>query len=182
MPPSRFRRTVAEAAALVLVAAAPALVAWQRVPPGRYLARPAVAGGVSAPTSPESGVPDATAAEDEDFPASADPVEAREIITLAQSRAMGGDVLWVDARSAAEFERGTIPGAVPLNEDAWDTLLPGFIAAWQPTRRIMVFCSASCASSRRVAVKLRMQGLERVQVLKGGWEAWQKSSAPAAAK
>ena len=82
--------------------------------------------------------------------------------------------LWVDARSKASFEKDHIPGAVPLNEDQWDELLPGVLGAWKQDQSIVVYCdSAQCESSNAVARRLREAGLGPVFVLKGGWAAWQ---------
>ncbi len=96
-------------------------------------------------------------------------------IRLADALAKEPPVLWVDARPAAEFDRGHIPGAVPLNEDEWETLLPGFLGVWEPGYRTVVYCgSAECQASAAVAGRLRDEvGLGEVFVLKGGWEVWQ---------
>ena len=81
--------------------------------------------------------------------------------------------LWVDARSKTSFEKDHIPGAVLLNEDQWDELLPGVLTAWWPGQSIVVYCDDKlCDSSNAVAKRLRETGLGPVFVLKGGWEAW----------
>jgi rhodanese-related sulfurtransferase len=82
--------------------------------------------------------------------------------------------LWLDARSAADFNRDHVPGAMLLNEDDWDTLLPRVLDAWTKDRIIVVYCSnLGCEASKEVAARLRHDArLPRVYVLKGGWEAW----------
>ena len=97
-------------------------------------------------------------------------------VTLAVARSWGATVLWVDARADADFEKGHIPGALPLNEDRWDDLLPGLLDKWDPGRKIVVYCSSlSCQTSRDVARRLREEvNLPNVFVLQGGWEAWQR--------
>ena len=99
-------------------------------------------------------------------------------VTLPAALSWGDAVLWVDARPDADFTRAHIPGAVPLNEDHWDALLPALIDQWDPTRKVVVYCSSlSCQTSREVARRLRDQvNLPNVFVLQGGWEAWQKHS------
>lgn len=84
-------------------------------------------------------------------------------------------VLWLDARPLADHGRDRIPGALPLNEDDWQSLLPEVLAAWQPGQRVVVYCGGGqCQSSHSVAGRLRGEvGLDEVYVLKGGWEAWQ---------
>ena len=102
------------------------------------------------------------------------PVAASEMVTEAQAREWGANVIWVDARPEEEFEREHIPGAVLLNEDRWNELLPQMLAVWSPEKRVVVYCgSESCGSSREVARKLRQQAqLGNVFVLEGGWEGW----------
>ena len=83
-------------------------------------------------------------------------------------------VLWLDARPDVEYQQAHIPGAMPLNEDDWDGLLPPVLAAWSNDRIIVVYCSSlSCQASEEVAKRLREDArLPQVYVLKGGWEAW----------
>ena len=84
------------------------------------------------------------------------------------------NVLWLDARPAADFQNDHIPGAMPLNEDAWDDLLPAVLSAWREGKIVVVYCSSTqCHASDAVAKRLREQAkLPDVYVLKGGWEAW----------
>ena len=104
------------------------------------------------------------------------PIPASEMVTVAQARAWGGNAIWVDARPDVEFEREHVTGAVLLNEDRWNELLPQFLAAWSPEKRVVVYCSSqSCNASREVARRLRDEAqLKNVFVLKGGWEEWLK--------
>ena len=104
------------------------------------------------------------------------PIPASEMVTVAQARAWGGNAIWVDARPDVEFEREHITGAVLLNEDRWNELLPQFLTAWSPEKRVVVYCSSqSCNASREVARRLRDEAqLKNVFVLKGGWEEWLK--------
>jgi len=97
-------------------------------------------------------------------------------VTLAAATAWGTSVLWIDARPDADFARAHIPGAIPLNEDHWEDLLPGVIDQWDIKRKVVVYCSSlSCQTSRDVARRLREEvNLPNVFVLQGGWEAWQK--------
>jgi len=83
-------------------------------------------------------------------------------------------VLWVDARSAADFALAHIPGALRLTEDDWNELLPGLLKEWEPDSAVVVYCSSrSCHASEEVAKRLREEvGLKPVFVLRGGWEAW----------
>ncbi len=96
-------------------------------------------------------------------------------VSLAQAKAWGDTVLWIDARPDEQFARGHVPGAVQLNEDRWDELLRRMLTAWSPERKVVVYCSRqTCNASHEVAERLRKEaGLTNVYVLSGGWEEWE---------
>ena len=102
------------------------------------------------------------------------PVAASELVTVATAQSWGSDAIWVDARPQNEFEQQHVPGAVLLNEDRWNEMLPQMLAGWSPEKRVVVYCSSKgCGASREVARRLRSEaGLKNVFVLEGGWEAW----------
>jgi rhodanese-related sulfurtransferase len=99
-----------------------------------------------------------------------------ELVTVDRARTWGGNVIWVDARPDDEFARDHVPGALSLNEDRWNELLPQFLAGWSSGKKVVVYCSSlSCNASREVARRLRKEAqLPDVLVLEGGWEAWLK--------
>ena len=101
-----------------------------------------------------------------------------ELVTVAQAREWGENVIWVDARPDEEFARDHVSGALSLNEDRWNELLPQFLAAWSPGKRVVVYCSAeSCDLAREVAERLPKEAqIPDVLVLEGGWEAWLKKN------
>jgi rhodanese-related sulfurtransferase len=102
------------------------------------------------------------------------PIAASEMVTLPQAQAWSDAAIWVDARPQEDYERDHVPGALLLNEDRWNELLPAMLAAWSPGKRVVVYCSTEgCGASREVAHRLRKEaGLTNVFVLEGGWEAW----------
>ena len=102
------------------------------------------------------------------------PVPTSELVTVDQAHTWGENAIWVDARPDDEFARDHVPGAVSLNEDRWNELLPQFLQRWSPEKRIIVYCSAeSCNAAREVAKRLRDEAqLKNVFVLQGGWEEW----------
>lgn len=104
-----------------------------------------------------------------------EPLEKGEV-KLETVQTWGERVLWVDARSKAKYDEEHIPGALPLNEDNWNTLLPHFLDAWDPDVPVVVYCDGgSCELSKAVADRLHRElKIEKVFVLKGGWSAWQK--------
>jgi rhodanese-related sulfurtransferase len=106
------------------------------------------------------------------------PIPASELVTVDQARALGDGAIWVDARPDEEFARDHVPGAVSLNEDRWNELLPQFLPNWSPGKKVVVYCSAeSCNAAREVAKRLRDEAqLTDVFVLQGGWEEWVKKN------
>jgi rhodanese-related sulfurtransferase len=106
------------------------------------------------------------------------PIPPSEMVSVDQARSWGGNVIWVDARPDDEFARDHVPGALLLNEDRWNELLPQFLTAWSPGKKIVVYCSAqSCDLAREVAERLRKEAqVPDVFVLEGGWEAWVKKN------
>ena len=104
------------------------------------------------------------------------PIPPSELVNVNQARAWGQNAIWVDARPDEEFVHDHVPGALSLNEDRWNELLPEFLAAWSPGKKVIVYCSSlSCNASREVARRLRKEAqLPDVFVLEGGWEAWLK--------
>jgi len=106
------------------------------------------------------------------------PIPASELVTVDQARPWGDRAIWVDARPDEEFARDHVPGAVSLNEDHWNELLPPFLPNWSPGKKVVVYCSAeSCNAARDVAKRLRDEAqLTEVFVLQGGWEEWVKKN------
>ena len=84
-------------------------------------------------------------------------------------------VIWIDARSAADYRTEHIPAAIYLNQEHWETGIIELMDTWltQP-RPIVVYCgSADCGTSKRIAERLR-EALPDAEIysLKGGWDAW----------
>ncbi len=98
-------------------------------------------------------------------------------IRIDQVAGLGEEVVWIDARSAAEHEKGHVPGSLLLNEDNWGDrvfeLQDELSAAMG--KPVVVYCDGSgCEKSRHIAERLRqLVGLDPVYVLKGDWRAVQ---------
>jgi rhodanese-related sulfurtransferase len=101
-----------------------------------------------------------------------------EMVRVEQAREWSDAAIWVDARPDDEFATDHVPGAISLNEDRWNELLPQFLAVWAPGKKTIVYCSSqSCNASREVARRLRKEAqLSDVFVLEGGWEGWLKKN------
>ena len=101
-----------------------------------------------------------------------------ELVTVEVAKSWGDGAMWIDARPDDDFARDHVPGAISLNEDRWNELLPEFLQVWSPEKKIVVYCSAkSCNAAREVAERLRKETQlpNEIRVLQGGWEEWQKT-------
>jgi rhodanese-related sulfurtransferase len=102
------------------------------------------------------------------------PVPASQSVTVTEARAWGDNAIWIDARPDEDFARDHVPGAVSLNEDRWNELLPQALAVWSPEKKMVVYCSnQNCNRAVEVGERLRKEAqLKNIFVLKDGWEGW----------
>jgi rhodanese-related sulfurtransferase len=97
-------------------------------------------------------------------------------VSLAEAvRAYGrGEAVFVDARPAAFFRLGHIPGALSLPLDDFDRVFPLLKKQLLSAPQIIAYCDgASCETSMGLTGKLLMAGLDQVAVFTGGMEQWQ---------
>jgi rhodanese-related sulfurtransferase len=98
-------------------------------------------------------------------------------VRLDEVRTWGENVLWIDGRSADDYAREHIQGALPLEESRFSEQLGAILAVWRPEQRLVVYCSRlSCSASKTLAQQLRDAGFTEVHHLHGGWEAWQAAA------
>jgi rhodanese-related sulfurtransferase len=101
-----------------------------------------------------------------------------ETLALIDARALRAELagpappLVVDVRTAAEFERGTIPGALLVDQDAAPGLLAE-LAERDRARRIAVICEGGWRSSQ-LASLLRRNGFPDVVNVIDGMAGWRK--------
>lgn len=104
-----------------------------------------------------------------------DPAEMRWSISpeKARSLAAAGGVVWIDARTRADYEADHLPGAILLNPEEWGDLLFQSQESLQAAfdRPVIVYCDGdACTRSAEVGTRLReLMGLDPVYVLKGDW-------------
>jgi rhodanese-related sulfurtransferase len=106
---------------------------------------------------------------------SADEALAPYEVAIDDPRVEAWHPLWIDARARGDYDIGHVTGAISLTEDGWDQMLPAVFEAWKPDRAIIVYCSADCEESEKVAMRLRDLGMDPVYYLKGGYEAWKRA-------
>ena len=105
------------------------------------------------------------------------------LVSLAEAEDLfaSGRGLFVDARPAAEFRAGHVPGAVSLPFEAADErALAAFREALPPGRPVVAYCEGhECLSSLGLARLLAARGLGEIRVLSGGWAEWTSAGLPA---
>jgi rhodanese-related sulfurtransferase len=93
-------------------------------------------------------------------------------IRLVEAEQWGPEVIWVDARPRAAYESKHIPGALLLNPEDWDALVPKFLDEWAPEKKTVVYGDTSDGADT-IAFRLRDEmKIENVFVLHDGWDAW----------
>ncbi|HEX7038878.1 MAG TPA: rhodanese-like domain-containing protein [Trueperaceae bacterium] len=103
--------------------------------------------------------------------------EVENLSPSAVARELGrGDVVIVDIREPHETRQGMIPGAIRaprgMLEFNADPTTQYHIAALQPDRRVILYCSAGSRSALG-AKALKELGYRDVAHLEGGFRAWQ---------
>lgn len=88
------------------------------------------------------------------------------------------DFILVDARAPEAYESGHIPGAIHLFAGEFDDQILNLLDVWSPDRSVIIYCdSRQCGASEEMATRLREDfQMERVYVLKGGWESYRTSN------
>jgi rhodanese-related sulfurtransferase len=109
------------------------------------------------------------------------PAEGEITVKGARELAAKDGVIWVDARRQAEFEKGHIPGAIPLNEFDWTEQIVAAATALNENqdKLIVIYCDAQkCTASKTIAEKIKefYPDPDKIKVLRGGWPAWQSQA------
>jgi rhodanese-related sulfurtransferase len=88
--------------------------------------------------------------------------------------------LFVDVRSAADYQVGHIAGAVNLPEEDFESRLPSLLPRLEQARAVVVYCkSVDCGKSLWAALRLRQRGLTQTKIYPGGWNEWSNRGLPA---
>lgn len=88
----------------------------------------------------------------------------------------------IDARRAADYRLGAIPGAINMSVDSTLTQRQFALRGVSKAAPIVVYCqSAGCPYSDEIAEFLRFNGYENVSIYRGGYREWQKQAVESAA-
>lgn len=89
-------------------------------------------------------------------------------------------VVFVDARSLADFETGHVPDAIAMPMDT-GVIDPRALPLAAGAATVVAYCDTNddCAGSRRLAGLLAENGVSDVRVLRGGMPLWLSNDYPA---
>ena len=141
-----------------------------------------IAGNGFTPRPAPLGAPVTSAAEASggmcQAPAGRAPVAPRISVEDAKPLCVACSALFVDARSAAEYQAGHITGALHLAPG--DPVDPVLWRLGAYATVIVYDRDPGCALADRVAQALLDRGARDVRVLTGAWPAWMAAGAPGA--
>ncbi|MBN1164644.1 MAG: hypothetical protein JXB45_08700 [Candidatus Krumholzibacteriota bacterium] len=102
------------------------------------------------------------------------------VITLSEFLVLqeSGAVI-IDARTAAQFRKGHIPGAILLDYYQMGYYMDHILPYLSPDEPAVLYCAGPlCDDSELLAQELYNMGYMKMLVFKGGMEEWEKSGLP----
>ncbi|MBE0586293.1 MAG: rhodanese-like domain-containing protein [Desulfofustis sp.] len=97
----------------------------------------------------------------------------------AKERFEKDTALFIDARSAVEYQDGHIAGALSLPLDEAENRSIDLIDRLYDKKMVITYCDGeSCNLSHELAVFLQDMGVEQVRVLFNGWTVWREAGLP----
>lgn len=106
-------------------------------------------------------------------------------VSIEQGKALfdrmqqSGDVVFIDARNAPEFEAGRVAGAINLSPDRFFGALPPELESISRDFVVIVYCGGGeCDASVLVGKRFNEQGYAKVFIMEDGFPAWKKAGHP----
>jgi rhodanese-related sulfurtransferase len=118
-------------------------------------------------------------------PAYVESVASIPLIRLRDAQALWRDpsTLFVDVRSAADYDFGRIAGAISLPWEEFEQRLPELKPRLERAKALVVYCkSVDCGKSLWSALALRNSGLLHVKIYPDGWNEWYNRGLPIAGR
>jgi rhodanese-related sulfurtransferase len=102
-----------------------------------------------------------------------------ETVALARKLFNTGEYVFVDARSAEDYQEGHIRGAVSLPVGQVEAKLSEFLQQYPPETAIITYCSGrTCQDSHHLAEVLMEMGYENINVFIDGFPGWETEGHP----
>lgn len=108
-------------------------------------------------------------------------VLAEGAISLAEMKRLfdEGTAIILDARDAAEYAEGHIPGAINIPYDRIPEYFDILNSQVPMDAHVVVYCrSLTCDFSDQLATELKIIGYQNVSVFSGGWDQWTTAGYP----
>jgi rhodanese-related sulfurtransferase len=105
-----------------------------------------------------------------------------KLVGLAEAEALWREktTVFLDVRSAADYDFGHIRGALSLPYEEFEERFPALKTRLQQAGAIVVYCkSIDCAKSLWTAIRLRKKGLTQTRIYPEGWYEWSDHGKPA---
>jgi rhodanese-related sulfurtransferase len=100
-------------------------------------------------------------------------------LTTAKSLYDNGNVLFVDARSRADYEEGHVKGAISLPVGEFDLHIEKLLRQVSPETALVTYCSGrTCEDSHRLAQLLLDSGYQKINVMIDGYPDWKAERYP----
>lgn len=133
----------------------------------------------SQPKEKESVTLPATEGTDDPWPTDAELASGQVNKDRLRALLAAGNVTLIDARSPAEFEAGSIAGAINVPYEELIDHYENLKATLPLDAMIVCYCqSVTCDQSENLAKELRFMGYANVLVYKGGWDEWETTGYP----
>lgn len=97
-------------------------------------------------------------------------IDAAYVLELVEA----GEAFIIDARPAADYKKGHIPGAINVPYDQMADYVATVMTLMAYDAQIVCYCNGpDCDFSDQVATELGILGYTNVTVFTGGWEHWE---------
>lgn len=119
----------------------------------------------------------------ESAPSNTDSVAGIPLLRLRDAEALWRDrsALFLDVRSAADYDFGHIAGAISLPYEELEQRFAELKPRLERARTIVVYCkSVDCGKSLWSALHLRNAGLLQTKIYPNGWNEWYNNDRPIA--
>lgn len=92
-----------------------------------------------------------------------------------RERMEGATTVFLDARSAAAYQAGHLPGAFSVPVEELEQALGDLVAILTPETPLVAYCNdAGCTDGLELAERLKAIGFLQVSLYSGGYEEWAK--------
>jgi rhodanese-related sulfurtransferase len=121
-------------------------------------------------------------------PKRSQPANTESVAGIPLLRLRGAEALWderstlfVDVRSATDYDFGHIPGAINLPEEEFEQRFLGLKPRLERAGAIVVYCkSEDCGKSLWTALRLHNAGFHQTKIYPYGWNEWYNNGLPIA--